>query len=362
MEQNKRWFPRYDCRKDVAAFLATDGEKASESSAVDISSGGAYIKNPHPSRDKGVVIFKVPHPSKATQIEIERECDILPGRSTSEGGCAVRFHSPLKGAELAKLAADSSAVGSLDLARRDYVEVSQEIRAIQACRSHIFLGTLGAIATWIMAAMGLVISNRLTNTGLWTAVGAVLPYGFLTLGVLASIEKARAVSFRRGFLAALTEYLRHDVAPPNYLGWVHMYAVRSECRARKVSGLCPDSAAFCWKSERDKHYDLARNKHMVSNVLDSFTAFSTAVYAIVYCITVPILMYASLRVLSEWRVIVVICALAEGALVVTLAICLLKELSDLRRGKHSVEAEFLTWRAAFRHCRSIGADDSPVGR
>jgi hypothetical protein len=359
MEQDKRWSPRYDCRSDVVTVLTVEGERRSESSAVDIGFGGAYVRNPHPNRNRGAVLFRVPNPSKSGQIEIKRDCDILPGRTTAQGGCAVRFDRPLKGPELAKLAADSTAIGSLDLARRDYSEVSQEIRAIQSCRSSVFLGTLAAIATWVMAATGLVVSNNLTNIGLWTAVGAILPYGLLTVGVMASIEKGRAVNYRRGFLAALTEYIRHDVPPPNYLGWVHLHAVRSECRARKESGLCPDSLSCCWETERDKHHDLTKKKHVVSNILDSFTAFSTLVYATLYAMTVAILIYTSLRALSGWHGSAV--ALAEGALVLALAIYFLKELSSLRKGKHSVEAQFLTWRAAFRYCRPIGSDHQLEG-
>lgn len=356
MRQDKRWLPRYASRKDVVATLVCDGLGEQRGGPVDISCGGAYLGGVQPAATHGKILLSVPGPAKHQDFLVERGCDILSGRTTAQGGCAIRFHQPLSGAELAKFAADASSIGSMELALRDYSMVHQEVLLIQSCRSTLFVGTMAAIATWLMGATGLVVTNNLKNVDFWAVIGTALPYVLLTIAVLTTIEKTRALNFRRGFLAALTEYIRHDVAPPNYLGWSHLCAARTECRARMAAHLCPDTVEFCWEAERDTHKSLTRGKHLVSNIFDSFTAFSTAVYGFLYMVTVLILVCASLSWLSThpWRWAPIVCAGIEGAIVFGLAAHLLRELWLARKGKHSIEAQFLTWRAAFRHCRPIG--------
>jgi hypothetical protein len=358
MEPDRRSSLRYDVRNDVTTLLETGANTPSQSNGVNISYNGAYLKNSHPNQSPGKVTFMIRTPNGDKDILIERTCDILWGRTTGEGGCAVRFHRALAGDELARLAAPTKGVAtstreSLELAFRDYSEVSQEVRAIQSRQSQVFFGTLAAIATWVMGAVGLVLSNSLRNIGFWTVVGASLPYVLLTLGILASIETTRGVNLRRGFLAALTDYIRHGIAPPNYLGWVHFYAARLECRARMASTLCPYGSTPCWEVECDRHPRAVRNKPAVPGILDSFTAFSTAVYGTLYCITVPILMGASLLSLEPWPWLRVATAVGEGAFIVVVAALMLAELLSVRRGKNSIEAQTQRWHAAFRHCRPI---------
>ncbi len=362
MQQERRSSPRYDIRLDVDTYLETDGPSptSDKNKGVDISYDGAYLQNKHPHRSPGKVRFVIENGGKA--VAVERSCDILWGREWEQSGCAVRFHQPLTQHELAKLAAPIKAIAtstkeSLELAFRDYSEVSQEIRAIEFRRSQIFFWTLAAIATWVMAAIGLVLSNKLKNVGFWTVVGASLPYMLLTLGILASIETARSVNLRRGFLAVLTNYIRQGTAPPNYLGWIHLHAARLECRARIASGLCLHRSSPCWDEWR-KNPNGQDYKRAVPSILDNFTAFTAAVYAILYCVIVLILMYASLRSLSPWLLICVGTALIEGAFLVVVAVFLARELLSIRRGRHSTEAQSVGWDVAFSRCQPIHAGRS----
>ena len=251
------------------------------------------------------------------------------------------------------MAADPLVAGSVHLARADYDQVGSEILAIRGCRSNIFLGTIAATATWLMAATGLFITNQLTDTNYWVVIGAALPFVLLTIGILATIEKARSINYRRGFLAALAEYLRHDVPPPNYLGWAHLHQTRSECRARMASKLCPSETKYCWEEGRAKHTDLTNNKHVYANMLDSFTAFTSCVYGLFYAVTCAIMIAASLRFLERLETPPTWCAWLEGVAFVLIAALLFQELHRLRKGKHSVEAHFLCWRAVLRYCRPI---------
>lgn len=350
-----RWTPRYATKKDVTAILTVDGEKLVESNPIDISCGGAYLKVAKPNTKNARIVLTVPEPFPDKTFKVERECNILEGRAGADG-CAIRFDQALSGEALAKFAADSSTVGSLNLARTDYTEVFSEINSIQTCRSQVFLGTLAAIAAWVAGAIALVVTNKLVSIGIWTLFGAVVPYVLLTIAVLISIEKSRALNVRRGFLAALTEYLRHDTAPPNYHGWAHLRITVSECRARMAAKLCPHEDIYCWEEERNKHGRLTSKKHPISNLLDSFTALSAAVYAAIYVITVGIMIYASLLALAYSPNAATTVALIEGAAVFGMALFLLKQLYADRKGKHSVEAQLLMWRAALRHCRPLGME------
>ena len=352
--EQERWLPRYAARQDVEAKLKQAPDYEQISTPVDISCSGAYLARLSPSLRPSTVIFTVPDPTaEQGSFSVERQCDILPERSSPTGGCAIRFRQPLVTSELAKIAADPSNTSSLRLAQEDYAQVNTEIRDIQNCRSHIFLGTLAATATWLMAAIGLVVANQLKNISFWIVIGAALPFSFLTIAILASIEKARAINLRRGFLAAVTDYLRRDIAPPNYLGWAHLLATRSECRARMAAGLCPSTLKYCWEEDRDRHKGLTMTKHVFSNLLDTFTAFTSMVYGILYAITCAIVVIGSLAYLESAQFGVTWVAWAEGALLAGVAVLLLRELYLLRKGKHSMEAQFLVWRAALRNCRPI---------
>ena len=359
MQANRRWSPRYSARSEVSALLGGEGGHQNEGKAVDVSASGAYLSNSPIPGHTARVEFCIKNPGNGADHTIDRNCSLLAGREGASGGCAVRFHRPLSGAELAGVAAVPSGTGSLDLARRDYREVHEEIRAIQRCRNNIFLGTLAAIATWITGAVGMALSHPLggadqVGQAIWVLVGASVPYFLLTVAILATIEKARAINVREGFLCALTDFIRHDAAPPNYLGWPQLRCNRAECRARHDAGLCPTSPKYCWETERGKHEGVNRSKHVVSNVLDSFTAFSSLVYSMLYLVTAGTLLIASLMLLPRtpsWTTYLV--PVTIGVIGALLGLALATQLRSVRKGKHSLASHYFCWRAALRSCSLI---------
>jgi len=173
----------------------------------------------------------------------------------------------------------------------------------------------------------------------------------IAIGVM--IEKARALNCRFGFLAALADYLRDGVAPAGYLGWAHLKANRHACRARNAASLCTDGG-ICWTRERGQYRTLTSRKHVVANIFSSFTAFSAVVFGSLYALGTLALIAGTLRYLPTvtptWTTPL---AFSAGAISLVIGLRFYAWLKGLRKGKHSVEAYYLTWCAALRHCRPI---------
>ncbi len=338
MRNDRRWFPRFAVRSGVIANLETGGNKL-QGSTVDISCTGAYISDVQVNQMKGhnaKVVFEVHERNPNSTIQVTRSCQILPGRTGQSGGCAIRFDIPLTGKEVASLAKPDHLYGSLELARDDYTLISDEISGIQSCRNYLFIGSLSAISAWVITAIGIGITNKL-DFSVWAALGASFPYILLSVSILALIEKANACHLRRGFLAALTDYLRNGAAPPNYIGWAQLKLNRSECRSRLANKLCPSENHACWENAVNEASRLTKQHHLISNILDSYNAFISFVYSVFYALSSLLILVVAHLYLSTLNNIWITGSIdiSIGITITLMGVFLYKQIYCLRRGKKS---------------------------
>ena len=354
MQPNRRWFPRFSVREEVSVSFSD--APSMRGLLIDISRTGAYIADvPIPSDKYAKIKFEISNVPPNTE-SMERACSVLPGRSGKSGGCALQFHTPLTGGQLALLVKALQVSDSIELAREDYRIVNNEISEILLCRSHLFVGTMAAICAWVIAAVGIGITNNLDSPK-WIAIGVSLPWGLLTIAILSMLQKANSVNLRRGFLAALSDFLKRNAVPPNYLGWAHLIINRAECRSRFENNLCPTKNKACWERERDQGLELTKEHHLFSNIWDSFTALSSFIYGILYCFSIALISYVGywywMQLIKEWPFPTLLMTAIIGASIPIVGYFFYSQLKNLRKGKNSPESYYFQWRAIFRCCRSI---------
>jgi len=172
----------------------------------------------------------------------------------------------------------------LELAKKDYDRVSQETIQKRNCRGTIFLATLTAMST---AAFALIaFANNATPDWLW--LGALIPLMMLTISILASIQKARAINLRIGYLAALSSCLATGRITKFFAGWEN--ALRS-------IGLCnvalhrntnePPCLRPHWEQCKEIARCLSQDEHKFVQMwrmyfLKSFTTFTGVIYAVLF--------------------------------------------------------------------------------
>jgi len=262
MRQNKRWFTRFSVRQGVQAILSSEQNGIIQGSPIDISSAGAYIAGISTNVGNAKIHFQIPDALSCNPLEIARDCYVYPNRSGRSGGCAIKFYTPLTNRELAELSEVPHVCGSLELAMEDYKLVNEEVSGIQSCRTQMFIGSIAAMSAWIIATVGIGLVNKV-QPSLWVLIGSSFPYFILTISILGTIEKTNAVNLRRGFLAALVEYLRSDALPPNYIGWAQLKLNRSECRSRFSNDLCPSKGNACWAGAITFSENLTKGHHII---------------------------------------------------------------------------------------------------
>ncbi len=200
------------------------------------------------------------------------------------------------------------------LVLRDSKEVSEELRGIQACRSQIFIGTLAAVGAVAMTTIAISaakfpaeddLSRLITATtsffGLndenavskflfiwpWILTGAVVAEILLVIGILSTIEKARAINLRKGFLAALEPYLLRKATPRNYQGWALLKFAYSECGRRHKTDDCAykkkcKNSQRCWTAGNYAAERLTEKKASFPGTFDSFMSLSSMVFACLF--------------------------------------------------------------------------------
>ena len=251
----------------------------------------------------------------------------------------------------------------LQLVHMDYGDVSGELRDIQKCRSDLFIRTVTTVAAASLAAGAAKFSNRLGWEFSFYAftIGTIL----LTIGILGTIEKARAINQRKGFLASLTDFLRYGKAPRGYRGWSHLRQAISECGARR--GREPTQCirkirnhTHCWeegKNQARTEFPLTFKK-MAPSMLDSFTSLVTWVYALTYIAVITGLGLSIFFTISSnmEHPEYLMGGLVGGGIVLAL-VCVggyyYYQLRQLRKGRHSFEAYYYTYRHIIRDCISL---------
>lgn len=254
---------------------------------------------------------------------IERTCTLE--RVTDKDGCALRFDEKMSEKELEQYAILPSPEYSLRLARQDYSQVFAEIEHIKSCRSNIFIGTMAAMAAATVTT-ATIIYRSLPPGGISFAAiapqiifGTIVALVLLTVGILATLEKARALNMRRAFLAALGEYLKVGQAPRGYRGWPDLASRKTQCGNLRKTGWCARIQKHnrtqehdrtqksappppCWNLGKKDSDILLKEKRIMPGMLDSFMSLSGFLYTAIYGIVgfVAILSMNQL-IISNWE-------------------------------------------------------------
>lgn len=223
----------------------------------------------------------------------------------------------------------------VQLAKEDCKIVHNETRLIEGCRSSVFIGTIGALgaiatATGIMtgAVVGAAFEGKNTYDH-WRAIllGCTIAIILLTIGILITMEKARALNLRRGFLVAIGALLRKGF-PSRYRGWADLRTAHLDCfikrkatrlAAKKETPLsdssryCPVLGRYyatkkndgvekepdtCWVIGNKRAKKLHPKRRIWPGLHDSFMSLSGNVYSAMY-LTVGILFLVSLDLVMQ---------------------------------------------------------------
>jgi hypothetical protein len=294
--QGQRRAPRIKLG-EIPVKLSANG-RISVGKVLDVSRNGAFLSGCAIEEGAGVVEIQGPQP-------VTRECKV---RRTEKGWSAVEFARPLSHREMCQLVDgyESAMIGGLSataaLAWRDMGEVREEIRAIQGCRSNVFLATLGTIAAAIVTIGGLAIKGEIHAGGI--LFGVCIAFGLFVVGILSTIEKARAVNIRKGFLKTLSKRLSRGAVPEFYTGWASLSTVSTDCGVWRRVGACalghePGYTRTCKDLGVIDAERLNKETRLVPDVFSSFMTLSSVVYSCLYLLILVAVCYYLAEALKE---------------------------------------------------------------
>lgn len=184
----------------------------------------------------------------------------------------------------------------------DYREVWEEIRHIQACRSNIYVATIGSA----VAAIGVFTTIAYTagqgsRVGL-IFIGSLLSTIFLTIGLLCVVEKAKAINIRKGFLMTIAEGRRLGKLPASYRGWPDLQTAHADCKKFRNANKCHLDTGLttakskydtCWTIGEAEHAKHKAHTRLFPAMTETFMSlsgyiymFSLAISLVAMCVTV----------------------------------------------------------------------------
>ena len=178
--------------------------------------------------------------------------------------------------------------------------VHREIEGIKACRTSLFMGTLGILGAAGIAILGF-IGTRGEATPLfdWLPWAAAIPVLLLTTSIITLIHKARRINERIGYLEAV-EGLKSNSSLEKFRGWILSNSTNRKCNilrhAKKTGDKCPSrDQILCTIEGRSKAYDEI-NKHvkLLPHMLNSFTSLCTYVYSVAYVMAVGAFLFSTI--------------------------------------------------------------------
>jgi len=207
---------------------------------VDVNPYGALLHGDHSARPDGCVCLR-----KDDRPVLENKKAIFPGRTRKAPDRSdytpITFAPPLSLCDLRELGAPTTAnreshPGLWDLFLRDVQTVKDEIKAIERCRSDIFLAIVTSIFLAAVTVGCLAVREQIHIRAL--LLGSMLAFSMFVLGAVTAVEKAKALNIRRAFDALLSTFLRQDWLPVTYQGWSALKYAFLNCGVRRALGLC----------------------------------------------------------------------------------------------------------------------------
>ncbi len=175
------------------------------------------------------------------------------------------------------------------LIKDDIEQVQAELRQRRQCRHVVFVAVMGAMVTSGFALIALMQHGKEEQWQRWALLGSFIPLFTLSVGILVSINKVRAVNVRSGYISALHDYIIKDKKVSNYGGWQLAIRATKFCSNVRASsygpgppcGCPPDNDCIAYARSASQVY----NKSMSTwsrDTLKSFTVLTAAVYSVMY--------------------------------------------------------------------------------
>jgi hypothetical protein len=166
------------------------------------------------------------------------------------------------------------------------------------------------------ALIALVQSGEPQQWSRWILLATLIPLFLLSVAILATINKARAINIRSGYVAAAGYYLWRGKNVPNFGGWIN--ALRAAHTCANLTFLSYDDSAPCKRYRHEYCSTKAQNNAEFNNktgqtwrrdVIKSFTVLTSIVYAVLYIIVSASVITAAIITVDwekqgwDWRVL-----------------------------------------------------------
>lgn len=190
----------------------------------------------------------------------------------------------------------------------DRTRVDSQLKDIQACRATFAISSLGVVVAGLLTTMIItanVFSNAYSNSHSisaasarsipWALVGIGIGACLLFVGILAGIEKVRAINQRKALLILFDQWIQNDKFSYKYPGLsTLLHLSLPQCGWLRANGFCPKlirekninpndniRRPRCWiEGENDAaSWSKHQRKHLLTGPLNSFTAFTAFIYA-----------------------------------------------------------------------------------
>lgn len=182
---------------------------------------------------------------------------------------------------------------SFDPIREDLYTVSTDLRQRRSCRHAIFVAIVGAMGTAGFALIALIQQSGGPNQWhKWILLGTTIPLLILSIGIATTINKARAINIRSGYLAAAAYYIQEGRKIRYFGGWPN--ALRAARICANLTFVDPEDITPCGRSHRnDCVAEAKKNSGWINEtvqtwrreIIKSFTVLTSIIYGLLSLMT-----------------------------------------------------------------------------
>ena len=194
----------------------------------------------------------------------------------------------------------------LDLVLKDFDKVSADLRQRRRCRHTLFIATIGGVVTSGLAMIGFIQVGDPDQWYKWVLLGTMILFFITSIGILTSINKARAINLRSAYLATLVYNIQKSRSVPNFGGWVN--AIRAARICANLTHASRNGFAPCHRAVKEYCSTRAKSRADLSNenvqtwrrdILKSFSVLTSIIYAVLYVLVGLILIGAAALILHK---------------------------------------------------------------
>ena len=246
----------------------------------------------------------------------------LPGPRAKLAGVKIDLDiGPLRELVRQKAAEEKA---KLEFAQLDYDLVHREVINIKSFGANVFTGMLGIIGIVGLTIIGIVkeigstqllglnetVAIPITQSSSFQnllPIAMLFPIVLISISLYLTIQQARWVNMRRGYMESVSEYLVRGIVPKHYCGWAKARAVLYRCKIhlgleseatqncgiRVLATVNQNSyKPACIEVAKRESAEINNNIRFIPNFLESFTSFAVYIYSMAYGLTVVLLLWS----------------------------------------------------------------------